>query len=66
MLSSVDKNQQNCYTGKEINGVVSADGNGIPIVSATQCNMDTFSISSPGNPSPPVICGKMSKEHSKI
>ena len=51
--------------GKEINGVISTDGVE-KIVSATQCNKDTFSISSPGNPSPPVICGMMTKEHSKI
>ena len=30
-----------------------------------QCLMDTFMVTSPGNPTPPVICGTNSGEHSK-
>ena len=33
---------------------------------AGQCLQDTFSVTSPGNPSPPVICGVNTGEHSNI
>ena len=29
-----------------------------------QCLMDTFMVTSPGNPTPPVICGINTGEHS--
>ena len=31
-----------------------------------QCQTDIFSVTSPGNPAPPVICGTNSGEHSKL
>ena len=30
-----------------------------------QCQVDAFSVTSPGNNAPPVICGTNSGEHSK-
>ena len=33
---------------------------------AGQCLMDTFMVTSPGNPTPPVICGVNSGEHSNV
>ena len=33
---------------------------------AGQCLLDTFSVTSPGNPTPPVICGVNTGEHSNI
>ena len=31
-----------------------------------QCLMDTFMVTSPGNPSPPMICGLNTGEHSNF
>ena len=31
-----------------------------------QCLMDTFMVTSPGNPSPPMICGLNTGEHSNL
>ena len=44
----------------EINGAI-----GTEACTSTQCQTDTFSITSPGT-TPPVICGSNSGEHSKM
>ncbi|XP_059081532.1 uncharacterized protein LOC131879276 [Tigriopus californicus] len=48
--------------GKILNGVVSATGK-VAVSTATRCLIDQFSVTSPGNPSPPTICGINSGEH---
>ena len=39
---------------------------GIKSVEKTQCQVDIFSVTTPGNNAPPQICGTNSGEHSKI
>ena len=51
-------------SGSEIRGAITPAVGGL-VTSATQCQNDRFSISSPGNPSPPVICGTNTDEHSE-
>ena len=38
---------------------------GIKSVEKTQCQVDIFSVTTPGNNAPPQICGTNSGEHSK-
>jgi len=47
---------------KELNGIQSESGTQ-EVNARTQCNDDSFSVSSPGNPAPPVICGYNTGEH---
>ena len=47
-----------------MNGIQSASATQ-EVTARTQCNDDSFSVSSPGNPAPPVICGYNTGEHSK-
>ena len=56
----------NSLSAKHINGIQSAGGTDGVFTARTQCNTDSFSVSSPGNPAPPVICGYNTGEHSKI
>ena len=53
------------FLGKELNGVISASGTK-DITAETQCNNDQFVVTSPGNPTPPVICGTNTNEHSNF
>lgn len=38
---------------------------GQPVSTATRCLTDTFSVTSPGGYTPPVICGTNTGQHSK-
>ena len=49
---------------KNLNGIQSESADGAVLNARTQCNTDSFSVSSPGNPAPPVICGYNTGEHS--
>ena len=40
--------------------------NGKSAFAQGQCLMDQFRVTSPGNPTPPIICGVNSGEHSNI
>lgn len=40
-----------------------ASGAGTEVTRQTQCLEDTFAVSNPGGPSPPVICGTNTGEH---
>ena len=52
--------------GKMIAGQLSTDsGNGMPAGLQSSCLTDLFSISNPGGPSPPKICGYNADTHSK-
>ncbi len=43
--------------------VAAAGGN--PVTLASECLLDSFSVTNPGGNAPPVICGTNSNEHSK-
>lgn len=47
---------------KILNGVVSLAGK-VKVTQSTQCLTDRFSVTSPGSPSPPTICGTNTGEH---
>ena len=51
--------------GQHLNGIVGGAlaPAGTDIDARTQCNDDIFFITSPGNPTPPAICGKNNGEH---
>ena len=52
---------------KTIAGVSVATGaGGVDSSLASRCLTDTFSVSNPGGPSPPQICGTATDEHSKM
>ena len=40
-------------------------GNGLSMTNGGQCDVDSFSVSSPGNSGTPLICGTNSGEHCK-
>ena len=46
-------------------GASIAGGAGDAVNDATQCKDDQFAVTSPGNPTPPVICGTNTNAHSK-
>ena len=39
---------------------------GLDVSTMGQCLTDTFSVTSPGSPTPPVICGDNNGQHSNI
>jgi hypothetical protein len=41
-------------------------GVGSRVTSASRCDVDFFSVTNPGGPTPPTICGQNSGEHSEI
>ena len=51
--------------GFQIGGAAVASA-GIATSVASRCLTDVFSISNPGGPSPPQICGTVTDEHSKM
>lgn len=44
----------------------SLTGTGATVSDASQCLTDTFTVSSPGTTSPPVICGTNTGQHSQL
>ena len=52
-------------SGKHLNGIVGGATDGTEIDARTQCSENSFFVTSPGNPTPPVICGKNNGEHGK-
>ena len=52
-------------TGQILLGESIPGGGGDAVNDATQCKDDQFAVTSPGNPTPPVICGTNTNAHSK-
>ncbi len=50
--------------GKALNGQPATVANAVPFSSSTRCLTDTFTVTVPGGPAPPEICGLNTGEHS--